>query len=1769
MSCRFKNLKKVSLSLLVISSMISSNLTIYNAKEFKTNNRQLTEAKYDRSEGNDVYLSFGGGEKAKITFLKNSVFRFNVEPDGVFKSAPEPMAPTHTTKIVDKDEDEYIDEYEEIHPNVKESDNQIIVSTNEVELLIDKDSAKMELKNSDGETVWKEKESLKYDGNKTIQTLDTKDDEYFYGGGMQNGYFSHKNRKIEIVNKSTWVNGGVASPTPFYFSTNGYGVLRHTFQPGEYDFHATATMEHQEDRFDAYYFVEDNSKEVLADFVELTGNPMFMPKYGFYQGNADCYNLDGETLLGEGIDRANQYNKNDMPVGWFLPNDGYGCGYGGLDNLKSFVDEVSKKGFRTGLWTEQDLDKLDSEVLSGTQMIKTDVAWVGEGYSFGLNAVRQAFEGIENNSDKRGFVVSLDGWAGTQRYAGLWSGDQTGGNWEYIRFHIPTYIGSGLSGNPNVGSDLDGIYGSNNIISTRDFQWKAFTPIMINMDGWTTGAEKNPWYHGEPYTSINRMYLKMKTAFMPYYYTYAKEAHDKGVPMVRAMMLEFPDDPYTWGNQTQYQYMWGENLLVAPVYNEADNNAEVRNKIYLPGGEDQVWIDYFTGEQYTGGKVINNFSAPLWKLPLLVKNGAILPKTVENNSQLEVIGNEDRIFEVYPSGNTEFEMYDDDGESQEYKDGKGATTLITSKAPKNGTGKAIITVDPTKGSFTGMKTERGTQFIVNVLEQPTAVNATINGKEIELRKVTTQEEYENATDNVYFYNEAPNLNHYATEGSEFASVEIITNPKVQVKIAKDDRDITKDTIKLTVEGFNNTQEHKVNESDPDLSDAQVPQLTAQSNDNSITLNWDSVEGQRYDLEIDGGADKEGMIYHNVSAPFVHESLNANEEHTYRLRLYNSKNESAWGPWQSFTTSEDRYKNVIKNTLGSASSQIGGYEASQAVDGDLSTLWYTDWNDPVANNSDKIYTIDLKQAYKLDKFEYYNDGTAQIKDHEIQVSRDGINYKTVEASYWQKPAEGTFNVFVDLNGEIARFVRIVSHDLRHNSANEFRVYKVDGTEGFSEADVSTDGQLGEPDLTFMKNYMGVKKDDDLATFNQAVTGDINYNNEIDAYDLMFVTSKLTNHESTGRKAAGEITLSTNKEVLKAGEEVEVSINANNLKDIDAFGLRLEVDSNIFEFNSTNPVIASKETANMHNFSRTLRGDKGLYVAFSNLEGESLQGNMPLATFKMKAKVDTNVILEPKNVIVVSSGYDVRNAFGFEQIPADIELLEDALFVAKALDTKIYSNESVTQFNNKIGEIQELLDNVNVTQIDIDNGFVSLVKALSQLDRVVQPSKEVLESLIETVTSKEVQENVETRELENLFINYVDKARNDLSSGSAEVIAKHIENVTNEFLKLNDKQGTTKYVENVYIEYATNLVSKLENIYTDNSLLELSEAINLNDIEKIKIAIFDLEKIKVLDINILSSLIEIADCIDETDFDDKDLLQLKEILSKAKELINASSAKQTDVDKMADKLSNEIIRLFNKTDKTALKIAVDLANAITDKDLEKVIPAVADEFKAARDEANAVYSDATVSQVEVNNAFDRLASAMQKLEFFKGDKTALKTFIDDVTGLDSTKYTEATWTSFNDALTAANGVYEDENAMQEEVNEAYTNLVTAFLNLRLIPDKSLLEELINQAEGLDSANYTKATFDGLTKALNEAKAVYENPNATQKEVDNAKATLEKAIAGLQVNSSTPSNVDNTVKTPVNNGDTTTSVKTGDNSLVGMFATIALLSVAGYVVLKRKDD
>ena len=265
------------------------------------------------------------------------------------------------------------------------------------------------------------------------------------------------------------------------------------------------------------------------------------------------------------------------------------------------------------------------------------------------------------------------------------------------------------------------------------------------------------------------------------------------------------------------------------------------------------------------------------------------------------------------------------------------------------------------------------------------------------------------------------------------------------------------------------------------------------------------------------------------------------------------------------------------------------------------------------------------------------------------------------------------------------------------------------------------------------------------------------------------------------------------------------------------------------------------------------------------------------------------------------------------------------------------------------------------------------------------------------------------------------------------------------------------------------------------------------------------------------------------------------------------------------------------KTALQIAVDVASNITDEELENVVPAVANELKAALEEAKAILEDATADQETVDASFDRLATAIQMLDFIKGDKAALRSFITKVENTVEEEYTPATWTAFAAALETGNTVLADENAMQEEVDNAYTNLVKAYLNLRLVPNKDKLEDLINQTKALVAANYTAATWKNVSNALELAENVMNNENATSEEVTNAETVLTKAVEGLVVSNTpvTPSTpavdntVDSAVKTPVSSGDTTASVKTGDESLTGLFGGITLLSLAGAVLLKRKEN
>ena len=131
---------------------------------------------------------------------------------------------------------------------------------------------------------------------------------------------------------------------------------------------------------------------------------------------------------------------------------------------------------------------------------------------------------------------------------------------------------------------------------------------------------------------------------------------------------------------------------------------------------------------------------------------------------------------------------------------------------------------------------------------------------------------------------------------------------------------------------------------------------------------------------------------------------------------------------------------------------------------------------------------------------------------------------------------------------------------------------------------------------------------------------------------------------------------------------------------------------------------------------------------------------------------------------------------------------------------------------------------------------------------------------------------------------------------------------------------------------------------------------------------------------------------------------------------------------------------------------------------------------------------------------------------------------------------------------------EDATQEEVDSAYEALIKAYLDLSLKPNKDLLQELINTAQTLNAASYSAKTWNVVTEALKEAQLVLNDPEASQVEVDNAKDVLAKAIARLEVNPA---------ETPVKAGDTT-SIKTGDDSTIGLLSMVAVL-----ISYKRKED
>ena len=1109
-------------------------------------------------------------------------------------------------------------------------------------------------------TVVSQTEPTLFERGKTTLTLSQQPNEWFYGGGVQNGRFSHRGEKIDIVNTNSWTDGGVCSPAPFYWSTGGYAVMCHTFKQGAYDFGKTrkgeVTISHDTPYMDVFVMVDERPVQLLDDYYQLTGNPVLLPKFAFYEGHLNAYNRDywketddtnrgilfedgkhytesqkdnggiKESLNGEKdnyqfsaravIDR---YLNADMPLGWVLPNDGYGAGYGqtstldgNIANLKSFGDYARKKGVEIGLWTQSNLHPIDSipallqrdivkEVRdAGVRVLKTDVAWVGAGYSFGLNGIADVGQIMPYyGSDARPFIITLDGWAGTQRYAGVWTGDQKGGEWEYIRFHVPTYIGAGLSGMSNITSDMDGIFGGKNMeVNIRDFQWKAFTPMQLNMDGWGANP-KYPQALGEPATSINRNYLKLKAAMLPYTYSCAYEAV-AGQPLIRAMFLDYPSD-FTHSAATKYQYMYGPSMLVAPIYQPTQADAQgndIRNGIYLPEGQ---WIDYFTGDVYEGGRILNNFDAPIWKLPLFVKAGAIVPMNRPNNNIHEV-NTAERIFDIWPAGHSEFTLYDDDGNTEAYLRGEHATTKVTSELDAKG--NLAITICPTEGNYDGMVKEKSTLVRINTTARPKSVRAIIGKKKVTLT------EGEGA--NTWRYVERPQLNQFSTQGTDMAKVEVTKNPVIEVNLAKGD--IMTDETTIEVKGFvydkpaTRMLTNHGTLSAPVATDTKVAPYT-------LTPTWKAVDNADY-YEIRFNS----MIYSTIrNNSLLFEDLQPGTDYTFELRAVNADGHSEWTTINAKTDKNPLEFAVHGITATNTAKDMPGFGIHRLFDFQESgDIWHTHYSEKAVPFT---VTMDLHATITLDKMQYVpraDAGNGTILEADIFTSKDGKTWQAVGTQKWERTPAKKNVTFTD--HQQARYIRMdVKKALGDfGSGAELYVFRQPGTKVLIPGDVNQDGKIDENDLTSYMNYTGLKKGD--SDFDGYISnGDINGNGLIDAYDISNVATQLEGGvtEKDMRQPAGTITYTYNKAAYQAGDEVTVTVKGTGLQAVNALSLVMPYDLKTMQYTKTDPV-AVKDMRNMTYDRHHTDGSQVLYPTFVNIgQQPTIEGSATLFVIHFKA------------------------------------------------------------------------------------------------------------------------------------------------------------------------------------------------------------------------------------------------------------------------------------------------------------------------------------------------------------------------------------------------------------------------------------------------------------------------------------------------------------------------------------------------------------------------
>jgi alpha-D-xyloside xylohydrolase len=485
-------------------------------------------------------------------------------------------------------------------------------------------------------------------------------------------------------------SGLMYKPVPFFMSNRGYGMFIHTSTPMTLDFgHSFSGVNSLmvgDDELDLFVFL-GTPKEILDEYTKLTGKSPLPPLWSFGLWMSRCtYNSETQVLDIAAKLRAEKIPCDvlHLDTGWFETD--WQCDYEfsptRFPTPEKMLADLKSDGFRVSCWqlpyfvpknklfpelVEKNLvvrdgkgnlpgedavldfsnpktvewyqNKLAGLLKLGVSAIKVDFGEAApengifaDGrsgfYEHNLYPLRynKAVADITKKITGDSLIWARSAWAGSQRYPLHWGGDAESTD-AGMAAELRGGLSFGLSGFSFWSHDVGGFTANSVAAMDKNLyaRWLAFG-LLTSQSRCHGDAPKEPWLYGDEFMAKFRAMDQMKYKLMPYVYAQAKDSSEHGLPMVRALFVEFPGDPGSWN--VDDEYLFGASLLVAPLLHEN----ETARDVYLPPGN---WIDYQTGRNYSGGW--QKIAAGEIPEIILVRDGTVLPRIAlaQSTSQMD------------------------------------------------------------------------------------------------------------------------------------------------------------------------------------------------------------------------------------------------------------------------------------------------------------------------------------------------------------------------------------------------------------------------------------------------------------------------------------------------------------------------------------------------------------------------------------------------------------------------------------------------------------------------------------------------------------------------------------------------------------------------------------------------------------------------------------------------------------------------------------------------------------------------------------------------------------------------------------------------------------------------------------------------------------------------------------------------------------------------------------------------------------------------------